>query len=67
MKCETHSSDGVVTYCFNDPADMDNSGGHQSCDHKNMTLWAKHMVSYKKHSIKRDKTYHYTVVTQKSQ
>lgn len=46
MLCQTHSSEGITTYCWNEPATKKTPGGHKEYNHAEMTLWAKHMVSH---------------------
>jgi len=46
LRCQAHSKGGLVTYCHVDLAAADNEdGGHTEIDNKEMTLWAKHIVS----------------------
>lgn len=42
--CTTHLKPGSC-YCWIKPADAANCGGHHEMLHKDMTLWAKYIVS----------------------
>jgi hypothetical protein len=45
--CMAHSKPGIMTYCWIEPADGNTKGGHREIPHKEMTLWAKYIVSKK--------------------
>jgi hypothetical protein len=45
--CMAHSTLGVMTYCWIEPAEGSSKGGHREIPHSEMTLWAKYMVSKK--------------------
>jgi hypothetical protein len=36
-----------MAYCWIEPADGNRKGGHRKIPHKEMTLWAKYIVSKK--------------------
>ena len=44
MQCDLHSILGMLGYCWIKPSG-DDKGGHDPLSHKDLTIWAKHMVS----------------------
>ena len=45
MLCQTHSKGGIRTYCHINQLTDHLEGEHREINHKDLTLWAKHMVS----------------------
>jgi len=50
LTCNKHSSPGKRTFCLIRRLGENTSGGHKEMSHKDMTLWAKHIVSSVKSS-----------------
>ena len=53
IHCQAHSTSGIETYCWIELRTKGRKGGHFEVNHREMTLWAKHMVS--KSNCKTDK------------
>jgi hypothetical protein len=45
LLCQAHSRGGQVTYCTINRSGEGGRGGHEPLTHKDMTLWAKKIVS----------------------
>ena len=46
VQCDLHSIPGMLGYCWIKQSG-DDKGGHDPLSHKDLTIWAKHMVSTK--------------------
>ena len=44
VQCDWHSIPGMLGYCWIKQLG-DDKGGHDPLNHKDLTIWAKHMVS----------------------
>ena len=44
VQCDLHSIPGTLGYCWIKQSG-DDKGGHDPLSHKDLTIWAKHMVS----------------------
>jgi len=48
LHCATHSKPGMEAYCWIELASDGIAGGHREFSHRELTLWAQHMVSEQK-------------------
>ena len=62
LRCSAHSIPGRPVYCWPELAGKDSLGGHRELTHEEMTLWAKHIVSQIKWSVRERTLYIQLVV-----